>query len=170
MQTPEGIANQIKSLYEADYQTHLTAVEGNWSADPITLYDFEDRRITIMPENLTVYYSTPALGIGVGNMQEVVGGGGPMQIQRAERFYTMEVRIVYYLKGIDDQELAKVVLRHIEATLLFFQAHPRFGLGNFFTVENIRVEPSANVFDSGGNMLVKGVRFRLDLTYAQRGP
>lgn len=168
-QTPESIARQILSLYEDNYATHLAVVQSNWSSiEDITLYDFEERRITIMPENVTVYMYYPSLGIGVGNMREETGGGA--QIQRSERFYVMELRLVYYLKGTDDQELAKVALRHIEATLLFLQAHPRLGLGRLFTVENIRVEPSANVYDSGGNSLVKGVRFRFDLRYVQRGP
>lgn len=168
-QTPESIARQIKSLYESDYAAHLATVESNWaSIEDIALYDFEERRITVMPENVTVYMYYPSLGIGVGNMREETEGG--LQIQRAERYYVMDLRLVYYLRGVDDQQLAKVVLRHIEATLLFLQAHPRLGLGRAFTVENIRVEPSANVYDSGGNSLVKGVRFRFDLRYMQRGP
>jgi hypothetical protein len=167
--TPESIARQILGLYEDNYATHLATVEANWAAtEPITLYDFEERRITIMPENVTVYMYYPSLGIGVGNLREVATGD--LQIQRAERVYLMDVRLVYYLRGVDDQQLAKVVLRHIEATLLFLQAHPRLGLGRLFEVQNIIIEPSANVYDTGGNSLVKGLRTRFELRFIQRGP
>lgn len=166
--TPESVAKAILALYEEQFDTYLTEVEEEWVAtDPIELYDFEDRRITIMPENLTVYFAQPALGIGVGNMREELEEVA--QIQRSERVYVMDLRIVYYLKSNDDQELAKIVLRYVEATLRFLQDNPRFGLGRLFTVENIRIEPSANVFDTGGNMLVKGVRFSFDIKMIQRG-
>jgi hypothetical protein len=112
--TPESVAKAILALYVAQYDTYLTEVEALWPDDPITLYDFEDRRITIMPENLTVYFAQPALGIGVGNMREDLEE--TTQIQRSERVYVMDLRIVYYLKSNDDQELAKIVLRHVEAT------------------------------------------------------
>jgi len=169
MQTPEGIAKQIQTLFTDNYQTYLTAVEANWSAsDPITLYDFEERRITVQPENIVFFTAFPSLGIGVGNLVELPGDD--MSVQRAGRYYAMDVRLVYYLRGIDDRELAKIVLRHAEATFLFLADFPRLNLGPFFAVENIRFEPSANVSDSGGNSLVKGLRIRFDLVYMQGSP
>jgi hypothetical protein len=156
-------------LYEDEYATYLANVRALWtSTEDIELYDFEIRRITVMPENITFFAAYPALGIGVGNMREEQDP--TFQLQRSAKYYMMDVRLVYYLKGIDDQQLAKIVLRHIQATLLFLQAHPRLNLGNFFSIENIRIEPSANVYDTGGNSLVKGVRFRFDLKYAQASP
>lgn len=169
MHTPESIARQIESLYEDDYATYLADVKALWaSTEDIELYDFEIRKISVMPENVTFYAAYPALGIGIGNMRE--DQDQTTQFQRSAKYYMMDVRLVYYLKGIDDEQLAKIVLRHIQASLLFFQAHPRLNLGNFFSMENIRIEPSANVYDSGGNSLVKGLRFRFDLKYAQAAP
>lgn len=169
MYTPESIARQILSLYEDDYNTYLAQVQAEWaSTEDIDLYDFEIRRITVMPENITFFAAYPALGIGIGNMRE--DPEAVTQFQRSARYYMMDTRLVYYLKGIDDEQLAKIVLRHIQATLLFLQAHPRLNLGPFFSFENIRIEPSANVYDTGGNSLVKGVRFRFDLKYAQAAP
>jgi len=166
MQTPEGIAKAIESLYTSKYNTYLTQVEANWTAsDPITLYDFEEIRVTVQPENIVFFTAFPSLGIAVGNLVEVPEGD--IQIQRAARYYAMDVRLVYYLRGIDDRELAKIVLRHIEASQLFFTDNPRMGLGNFTSVDNIRFEPSANVFESGGNSLVKGLRIRFDLMFMQ---
>jgi hypothetical protein len=169
MQTPEGIAKAIETLYDENYQTYLTEVEGDWSAsDPITLYDFEEIRITVQPEQIVFFTSFPSLGIAVGNLVEVPEGD--IQVQRAARYYAMDVRLVYYLRGIDDRELAKVVLRHIQASQRFFQDNPRLGLGNFVSIDNIRFEPSANVYDSGGNSLVKGLRIRFDLMFMQGAP
>jgi hypothetical protein len=105
------------------------------------------------------------MGIAVGNLVEVPEGD--ISVQRAARYYAMDVRLVYYLRGIDDRELAKIVLRHIEASQLFFTDNKSLGLGNFVSLDNIRFEPSANVFDSGGNSLVKGLRIRFDLMFMQ---
>lgn len=168
MLTPEGIARRIKSLYEDNYATYLSTVQTAWaSTEDIELHDFETRRITADPSNIAVFPLLPALGIAVGDMREDAGADQVMQ--QYTNYYLMDTQLAYFLRSIDDHQLSIILMRHIEATLQFLQDHARLDYSKDVGIRDLRIEPSANVMRSGGNMLVKGLLVRFDVRFIQRG-
>lgn len=162
MQTPEAILRQIETLYIDNYATYLAAVQAKWTAtEDIELYDFEVRRVTADPESLGVIKQFPALKIAMGRL---VSSRDEMQQYR--NWYEMEVQCIYFLRSNDEHELGIILARHIEATMDFFDDNASLGLRQV-TISNLAFEPSANVFEGGGNILIKGVRVSFNVKFLQ---
>lgn len=164
--TPEEILRRIKTLYESDYAADLAEVQAIWAAtEDIPLHDFEDRRIGVDPNRIPVVKQLPALIISMGN---TIATGDKTQLM--EDLYEMEVYCVYVLRSNDDHEMALLLARHIQATMLFFSAHPRLGFGNECRVTEIAFYPSESYMPpGGGNIMNKALGVKLTVRFLQYG-
>jgi hypothetical protein len=168
MITPETIARKVKALYETYYQTALDETAAAWAAtEVISTPFFEHIVISADPASQAVAQLHPSLAISFGPLNESLDD--TLALQQFLSYYTFELQLFYFVRGIDEEYLGKVILRHMESTLRMLQDHPRLDCGRDVTTHNFRLEPSANIYRSGGNMLVKGLRVRIDVRFVQRG-
>lgn len=173
-QTPESLARVLLGLYEDNYQTHIDEVIAAWassdlaaSREIVSFVDFEHRTITADPQSVAVAQFHPSLAIAMGNSIEVPDE--ELMFQQYANYYDLDMNVYYFIRGIDQEELGILLMRHVEASMRFYQAHPRLDCGKNIFTGNFRFEPSANVYRSGGNTLIKGLRIRFDVRYLQRG-
>lgn len=155
LRTPESILRQILTIYETEYATSLATVEARWVAvEDISLSDFETRAIASDPGTLDKRWLLPALSVTMGPIRESTNQGN---LQMMSTWYDMQVMITYYFQHPDATILAKIIARHVEATLDIFKRYPGFGFQSGKdkivpgTIQFIpsRVTPRGNVMAKG---------------------
>jgi len=163
LRTPESILRQIISIYEDNYATSLATVESNWEdTDDIDLDDFITREITTDPTALDKQWLLPAMSVAIGPIRETVTEGW----QQGKTSYDMQTMITYYLQHNDVTILAKIIARHIEATLDLFRLYPAFGwrgATNKIVPGSVQFIPSQT--STRGNAYVKGLMVQLDFRF-----
>lgn len=154
---------QIISVYEDNYATSLATVEANWTdTEAIDLTDFQIRTITTDPTALDKHWLLPAMSVAIGPIREFAGEGW----QRNKTAYDMQTMITYYLQHNDVTLLAKVIARHIEATLDLFRQYPAFGwrgATDKIVPGTVQFIPSETT--TRGNAYVKGLMVQFDFRF-----
>lgn len=170
---PELIAREILTLYKAEYATSLATVQTFWQNHPLLqpgerempLHDFAERLIVADITSLASFTGYPALVIGVGAMTPT---DPARRSQQGFDWYQQVIQPVYMLRALSQQELAIVLMRHMQATLDLFGRFPKLNVaGETFTIQGTpTLQPSANVIpDGGGNALVKGLLVTLNIKF-----
>lgn len=173
---PEVILRELRNLYAVKYQDSLTAVKVFWqnhtllgaSESDLPLYDFAERLLVADPSNIGNVSQFPALTMAAGNMLPT---SPEFRSQQGEEWYSLQVQLAYMLKGLSQEEVSIMVLRHIQATLHMFHTYPYANLSGLpFQVEGSpSFQPSANALPQGGNALVKGLLVILNIKFAGAG-
>lgn len=175
---PELIAREILALYKVEYSTSLDAVQTFWEAHPLleenerelNLVDFKQRIIVADPTSIGAFSQFPGLAIAVGAMTPTAP---EQRSQQGYDWYQQVIQPVYMLRGLDQQELGTVLLRHMQATLDLFERFPALNVGGqTFTIQGTPVlQPSANAIPEGaGNALVKALLVTLNIKFLGASP
>lgn len=167
---PEIILRELRVLYGVEYANSLATVQTFWQSHPLLtslerelqLYDFAERILVADPAAPGSFSQFPALALAAGAMTS-----SSPRSQQGFDWYTQNVQLVYMLRGLSQEELSVIILRHIQATLDLFDRFPTANLsGQAFTVAGSPTfTPSANVLEDGGNALVKGLLVVLNIRF-----
>jgi len=162
--TPEGILRQILTTYENEYATSLATVQSNWSSiEDIELEDFITRQIASDPSSLDKQWLLPALSATMGTIRESTETG---TMQMMSTWYDMQTMIAYYFQHPDATILAKIISRHVEATLDLFKRYPGFG----FQSGKSKIVPGTIQFIPSrvtprGNVMAKGLMVQFNYRF-----
>lgn len=168
---PEIILRELMALYKAEYGKSLAGVQDFWEnhtlaegESSIRLYDFQERRLVADPSILGNTTQFPALLIAAGSMTPVTD---EFRSQQYADWFQQNVTGVYMLKGLNQEELSLLVLRHMQATMDLFERFPSANLSgkNFKIAGTPNFQPSANALPSGGNAMVKGLLINIGVKF-----
>lgn len=166
--TPEEIIRRVVTLYTDNYNDALTTVAAKWAAtEDIPLTDFVSRVISASPEFLPNQWDSPYLVVAAGPLAPVA----EETYQQFHNRYELQIRCYYFFRHGEAETLAKLIMRHEEATLDFLNQHPSldFGDGNQIRPDSLVFDPSANTLVDSSNALVKGLQVSFDFRFLQYG-
>lgn len=171
--TVEQILRDIKTTYVDNYATAQATVAARWAAqdaadgETITLEDFAIRQIVADPALISTLATFPALTIGIGDIAQS-DPGDLGWTQQKEDWFVATVDLVYFLRGLSQEILGLILTRNIEATFELFRVSPNLGLSqDAKIIPGLSIVPSADIMQSGGNTMVKGIRVRFQVRFMQ---
>lgn len=175
---PEIIARELLALYKAQYNVSLLAVQEFWQNNPLLeekerefkLRDFEQYMIVADIASMASFSHYPGLGVGVGPLTPT---SPEQRSQQGFDWYQQVIQCVYMIRGLGQQELATVLMRHMQATLHFYERFPSLNSsGVTFKVQGTpTLQPSANAIpEGGGNALVKTLLVTINYKFFGASP